>query len=178
VRTHCPKAHEIERHWYIIDASDKTLGRLASAVANLLRGKTKPEFTPHMDLGDYVIVINAKKVKVTGKKEYQKLYRRHSGFPHGFKEESLRALRDRRPVAIIERAVRGMIPHSRLGDRQFTNLKVYADAEHPHEAQLPKPYDLTTSAEKQSGVKAKSQPKSASAKDSQAKVRETKGAPE
>jgi large subunit ribosomal protein L13 len=144
VRTYSPKTSEIERNWYLIDAEGKTLGRLASAVANLLRGKTKPQFTPHLDCGDYVIVINAEKVKVTGKKEHQKVYRRHSGYPHGLKEESLSSLRERRPVAIIERAVRGMIPHTRLGDHQFTNLKVYAGSEHPHEAQQAKPYDLGT----------------------------------
>lgn len=140
--TYSPKIQELDRHWLIIDANGKTLGRLATEVANLLRGKHKPTFTPHVDCGDFVIVINAEKILVSGKKENQKFYRRHSGFPHGFKEESLRHLRERRPVAIIERAVRGMIPHSRLGDHQFTNLKVYAGAEHPHEAQQPKPYEL------------------------------------
>lgn len=142
LRTFSPKLNEIDRHWLIVDAEGKTLGRLASVVANLLRGKNKPQFTPHVDCGDFVVVINAEKIKVTGKKEAQKVYRRHSGFPHGFKEESLRALRERRPEAIIERAVRGMIPHTRLGDVQFTNLKVYAGSEHPHEAQQPKPYEL------------------------------------
>lgn len=140
--TYSPKIQELDRHWLIIDANGKTLGRLATEVANLLRGKHKPTFTPHVDCGDFVIVINAEKILVSGKKENQKFYRRHSGFPHGFKEESLKHLRERRPVAIIERAVRGMIPHSRLGDHQFTNLKVYAGAEHPHEAQQPKPYEL------------------------------------
>lgn len=140
--TYSPKIQELDRHWLIIDANGKTLGRLATEVANLLRGKHKPTFTPHVDCGDFVIVINAEKILVSGKKENQKFYRRHSGFPHGFKEESLKHLRERRPVAIIERAVRGMIPHSRLGDHQFTNLKVYAGTEHPHEAQQPKPYEL------------------------------------
>lgn len=142
MNTYTPKANEIERHWHLIDADGKTLGRLATTVANLLRGKTKPEFTPHMDCGDFVIVINADKVKVTGKKELQKLYRHHSGFPHGFKEEALGSLRARRPTAIIEKAVRGMIPHTRLGDVQITNLKVYAGDKHPHEAQQPQPYEL------------------------------------
>jgi len=142
VNTYCPKAEEITRSWYVVDAEGKTLGRLATEVANLLRGKTKPEFTPHMDCGDFVIVVNAEKVKVTGKKETQKLYRRHSGYPHGFKEETLASLRQRRPVAIIERAVRGMIPHTRLGDHQFTNLKVYEGPNHPHQAQQPKSYEL------------------------------------
>lgn len=142
MRTFSPKLDEIERHWHVIDANGQILGRLACEVANLLRGKTKPQFTPHLDCGDYVIIINAEKVNVSGKKEDQKLYRRHSGFPHGFREETLRALRARRPEAILERAIRGMIPHTRLGDHQFTNLKVYAGAEHPHEAQQPKPYQL------------------------------------
>lgn len=142
MNTICPKAEEITRSWYVVDAEGKTLGRLSTEVANLLRGKTKPQFTPHLDCGDFVIVINAEKVKVTGKKETQKLYRRHSGFPGGFKEESLQSLRNRRPVAIIERAVRGMIPHTRLGDRQFTNLHVYEGPNHPHQAQKPQAYEL------------------------------------
>jgi len=142
VQTYSPKLSEIERSWHVIDADGKTLGRLSTEVANLLRGKNKPEFAPHLDCGDYVIIINAEKIKVSGKKEDQKLYRHHTGFPHGFKEENLRTLRERRPEAIIERAVRGMIPHTRLGDHQITNLKVYAGAEHPHEAQQPKPYEL------------------------------------
>jgi large subunit ribosomal protein L13 len=142
VNTICPKAEEITRSWYVVDADGKTLGRLSTEVANLLRGKTKPQFTPHLDCGDFVIVINAEKIKVTGKKETQKLYRRHSGYPGGFKEESLQSLRQRRPVAIIERAVRGMIPHTRLGDVQITNLKVYEGPNHPHQAQQPKAYEL------------------------------------
>jgi len=142
VQTYSPKLSEIERHWYVIDANDKTLGRLATEVANLLRGKNKPEFAPHLDCGDYVVIVNAEKIKVSGKKESQKLYRHHTGYPHGFKEETLKSLRDRKPEAIIEKAVRGMIPHTRLGDHQFTNLKVYVGPEHPHEAQKPKPYEL------------------------------------
>ncbi len=142
MQTYSPKEGEVARHWYLIDADGKTLGRLATEVANMLRGKNKPEFSPHLDCGDYVVIVNAEKVKVTGKKETQKLYRRHSGFPHGFKEETLKSLRERRPEAIIERAVRGMIPHNRLGDHQITNLKVYAGPTHPHEAQQVKPYEL------------------------------------
>jgi large subunit ribosomal protein L13 len=142
VNTFCPKAEEITRQWFVIDADGKTLGRLSTEVANLLRGKTKPEFTPHVDCGDFVIIVNAEKIKVTGKKETQKLYRRHSGYPGGFKEESLAALRERRPVVILERAIRGMIPHTRLGDHQFTNLKVYEGPNHPHQAQQPKAYEL------------------------------------
>ena len=142
MNTLCPKAEEVTRNWYVVDADGKTLGRLSTGVANLLRGKTKPEFTPHVDCGDFVIIVNAEKVKVTGKKETQKLYRRHSGYPHGFKEETLQSLRNRRPVAIVERAIRGMLPHTRLGDHQFTKLKVYEGSEHPHSAQQPEAYEL------------------------------------
>jgi large subunit ribosomal protein L13 len=142
VQTYSPKQSEIEKCWYVVDANGQTLGRLATAVANLLRGKSKPEFSPSIDCGDFVVIVNAEKVKVTGKKETQKLYRHHSGYPHGFKEENLSTLRARRPEVIVERAVRGMIPHTRLGDRQFTYLKVYVGPEHPHSAQQPKPYEL------------------------------------
>ena len=142
MNTYCPKPEEVTRNWHVIDADGKTLGRLSTEVANLLRGKTKPEFTPHMDCGDFVIIVNAEKIKVTGKKETQKLYRRHSGFPGGFKEETLQKLRARRPIVILEKAIRGMIPHSRLGDHQFTNLHVYEGPNHPHQAQQPKVYEL------------------------------------
>lgn len=142
MKTYCAKPQEVEGQWHILDAEGQTLGRLATEVASILRGKNKPEFTPHVDCGDFVVVINAEKVKVTGKKEEQKMYRHHSGFPGGFKEESLRSLRQRRPMAIIEKAVRGMIPHTRLGDHQFTKLKVYAGSDHPHAAQQPKPLKL------------------------------------
>lgn len=144
MKTYCAKPQEIAGQWYLIDAEGQTLGRMATEIANLLRGKTKPEFTPHVDCGDFVIVVNAEKVKVTGKKELQKHYIRHSGYPHGYKEESLKSLRERRPTAIIERAVRGMLPHTRLGDHQFTKLKVYDGPSHPHEAQQPKPYTITS----------------------------------
>jgi large subunit ribosomal protein L13 len=142
VNTYCPKAENITSTWHIVDASGKMLGRLSTEVANLLRGKNKPEFTPHVDCGDFVIVINAEKIAVSGKKETQKIYYRHSGFPHGFKQETLKALRERKPEAIVERAVRGMLPHTRLGDHQFTKLKVYKGGEHPHAAQNPKVYEL------------------------------------
>ncbi len=142
MNTFCPKAEEITRQWHLIDADGKTLGRLATEVANLLRGKTKPEFTPHVDCGDFVIVINAEKIKVSGKKETQKIYHRHSGFPGGHRQESFQALRQRRPVAILEKAIKGMLPHTRLGDHQFTKLNVYAGSEHPHQAQQPKVYEL------------------------------------
>ena len=128
--------------WYLVDAQGETLGRLATRVAGILRGKNKPEFTPHVDCGDFVVVVNADKIKVTGRKEEQKVYRHHSGYPHGFKEESLRSLRQRRPEAVVERAVKGMLPHTSLGSRQFTKLKVYAGPEHPHVAQQPKPIKI------------------------------------
>lgn len=144
MKTYSAKPHEIEQQWYLVDADGQTLGRLATQIANILRGKNKPEFTPHIDCGDFVVVVNAEKVSVTGKKEEKKVYRWHSGYPHGFKEESLQHLRQRRPVAIIERAVRGMLPHTRLGDRQFTKLKVYAGPEHPHQAQRPQPLTIQT----------------------------------
>lgn len=121
--------------WFLIDAEGQVLGRLATQVADLLRGKKKPIFTPHVDCGDFVVIINAEKIKVSGNKETQKVYSHHTGHPQGFKQETLQSLRQRKPVAIIERAVRGMLPHTRLGDKQFTKLKVYAGAEHPHEAQ-------------------------------------------
>jgi len=142
VKTYCAKPQEVAGQWHLVDADGLTLGRLATRVADILRGKNKPEFTPHVDCGDFVVIVNAEKVKVTGRKEQQKLYRRHSGYPGGFREETLEHLRQRRPVAIIERAVRGMIPHTRLGDHQFTKLKVYEGSEHPHAAQRPKPLKL------------------------------------
>lgn len=142
MKTYCPKPEEVTREWLVVDAEGKTLGRLAAEVANLLRGKHKAEFTPHVDCGDFVVVVNAEKIQVSGKKETQKFYRHHSGFPGGFKEESLAHLRQRRPIVIIEKAVRGMLPHSRLGDQQFTKLKVYAGDKHPHAAQKPEQHEL------------------------------------
>ena len=142
MNTYSPSAAEITSAWHLIDAEGKVLGRLATEVAAILRGKHKPEFTPHVDCGDFVIIINAEKIGVSGKKETQKHYYRHSGFPGGFKDETLKHLRDRKPEAILEKAIRGMLPHSRLGDHQFTKLKVYAGTEHPHEAQQPKVYEL------------------------------------
>jgi len=137
VKTYLAKDGDISDKWFVVDAEGKTLGRLATRVADILRGKNKPQFTPNVDTGDFVIIINAEKIKVTGKKETQKVYSRHSGFPHGFKQETLKSLRERRPTAIVERAVKGMLPHTRLGARQFTKLKVYAGTEHPHAAQQP-----------------------------------------
>lgn len=142
MKTYCAKPQEIAGQWHLVDADGLTLGRMATRIADILRGKNKPEFTPHVDCGDFVIVINAEKVAVSGKKETQKLYRHHSGYPHGFKEETLASLRKRRPEAVVERAIRGMLPHTRLGDHQFTKLKVYAGPEHPHAAQQPKPLKI------------------------------------
>ncbi len=143
MKTYSAKPAEIQRNWYLIDADGKTLGRLAVEVTNILRGKHKPEFTPHVDCGDFVIIVNAEKIKVSGRKEVQKVYYRHSGHPQGFKSETLASLRQRKPTAIIERAIKGMLPHTTLGREQFTKLKVYAGVEHPHEAQQPQAYTLS-----------------------------------
>src|SRR5688572_17584375 len=137
MRTISAKANEVKRQWWLIDAADQVLGRVASKAANLLRGKEKAIFTPHVDTGDFVVVINASKVRVTGKKEVQKEYMSFSGYVGGHKTENLKARRARRPELIVERAIKGMIPHHRLGARQITKLKVYAGAEHPHAAQNP-----------------------------------------
>jgi large subunit ribosomal protein L13 len=131
------KAIEVQRQWWVIDAADQVLGRVAAKAANLLRGKEKAIFTPHVDTGDFVVVINAEKVRVTGKKETNKKYMSFSGFVGGHHTENLRARRERHPELIIQRAVRGMIPHTRLGRAQITKLKVYKGAAHPHAAQQP-----------------------------------------
>lgn len=141
-RTYSAKASDITRKWYIVDAEGKTLGRLASTIAATLRGKHKPTFTAHVDTGDFVVVINAEKIKVTGNKETQKFYYRHSNYPGGLKTESLKSLRERHPDRIIEFAVEGMIPRNALGKQQMTKLKVYAGSEHPHGAQNPTPLEL------------------------------------
>jgi len=137
-RTYAPKKAEVQRDWYVVDADGKTLGRLASIVAQILRGKTKAHFAPHVDVGDFVIVVNAEKVVVTGKKETQKHYYRHSGYPGGFKAISLRDVRARHPERIIESAVRGMLPRNVLGEQQLKKLKVYAGPRHPHQTQMPR----------------------------------------
>ncbi len=142
MRTFTIKAADIEREWYVIDAEGETLGRLASRIAPILRGKHKPVYTPHMDCGDYVIVINADKVRVTGRKLDQKLYHRHSGYPGGLTSISLRDQLARHPERVIEAAVRGMLPKTKLGRRMFKKLKVYASDAHPHQAQQPKPLEL------------------------------------
>ena len=142
MKTYSAKPLEVERKWYVIDAEGKTLGRLATVCANLLRGKTKPEFTPHVDTGDFVIVINADKIQVTGNKETDKIYYHHTGFPGGLKSISFKDLMEKDPTKAIEKAVKGMLPHNTLGAQQFTKLKVYAGAQHPHEAQKPVVYEM------------------------------------
>ena len=137
MKTFSAKANEVKRQWWIIDAADQVLGRVAVKAANLLRGKEKPIYTSHVDTGDFVIVINAAKVRVTGKKEEQKTYMSFSGFVGGHKTENFKARRARRPTLLVERAVKGMIPHNRLGRSTFTKLKVYSGADHPHVAQAP-----------------------------------------
>ena len=137
--TYTPKASEIERRWFVVDADGQTLGRLATRVAGLLAGKHKPSYATHIDVGDHVIVINAEKIKVTGTKLQSKKYYRHSGYPGGLREESLEHLLDRRPEEVVRRAVKGMLPHTRLGTQQLRKLKVYAGSDHPHEAQRPEP---------------------------------------
>ncbi len=131
------RADEINREWFIVDAEGQTLGRLASEIAQIIRGKKKPFYTPHMDMGDFVVVVNAEKVKVTGNKEKDKSYFRHSGFPGGVTQISLQKVRQDFPERIITNAVKGMLPHNRLGRQLLTHLKVYSGTEHPHAAQLP-----------------------------------------
>jgi large subunit ribosomal protein L13 len=142
MRTYVAKPGEIEKKWYVVDASGKTLGKVASAVADALRGKRKPIYTPNVDTGDFVVVINAEKIVVTGDKATQKMYYRHSGYPGGIKAESFADLQSRRPTEIVRRAVRGMMPRNRLGRAQLRKLKVYAGADHPHEAQRPEPLEI------------------------------------
>lgn len=133
---------DVGRTWYVVDAAGKTLGRLASQVAAILRGKHKPMFTPHVDMGDYVVVVNADKVVVTGKKPVQKVYYRHSGYPGGFKSISFRELVARNPERAVQLAVRGMLPHTRLGRQMVKKLKVYRGPRHPHAAQAPQPLEM------------------------------------
>jgi large subunit ribosomal protein L13 len=142
VRTYSPKPGEIERQWHVIDASDVVLGRLATHAATLLRGKHKPVFAPHVDTGDFVIVINAGKVALTGNKRQTKFAYRHSGYPGGLRSVSYEDLLTNRPERAIELAVKGMLPHNRLGAQLIRKLKVYAGAEHPHAAQQPVPFEI------------------------------------
>ncbi|HVS16014.1 MAG TPA: 50S ribosomal protein L13 [Thermoanaerobaculia bacterium] len=141
-KTYSPKAGEIDRQWHVVDAAGVPLGRLSTVVARLLTGKHKPTWAPHMDSGDFVIVVNAKQTVLTGRKEEQKVYYRHSGQPGKLKEETAARLRARKPTQIVELAVRGMLPKNSLGRRQYRKLKVYAGAEHPHVAQQPQTFDL------------------------------------
>ena len=140
--TYTPTPDQITRHWYLVDAEDETLGRLASRVAQILRGKHKPIYTPHLDTGDHVLIVNAGKVLLTGKKLDQKRYYRHSGYPGGLKETPVRRLLETHPERVIESAVRGMLPKGKLGRQMFRKLRVYAGSEHPHEAQQPVAIDL------------------------------------
>lgn len=142
MKTSSAKPHEIERKWFVIDAQGQTLGRLATRVATVLRGKHKPIYTPHIDCGDYVIVVNAEKINVTGQKLDQKIYYRHSGYPGGLKQVTLRRQLQTHPERVIEAAVRGMLPKNRLGRKMFKKLKVYDGPDHPHQAQQPEPLDL------------------------------------
>jgi large subunit ribosomal protein L13 len=143
-KTYLPPQDAIERNWYVVDATNQRLGRRASEIATILRGKNKPTFTPFMDTGDFVIVINAEKIDVTGRKRSQKLYRRHSGRPGGMKVETFAKLQARIPERIVEQAVKGMLPKNTLGRQLFTKLKVYAGSEHPHQAQQPQPLEIKT----------------------------------
>ena len=142
MRTYMAKPEEIERQWYVVDATGQTLGRLATRIAEILRGKHKAIYTPHVDTGDYVIVINAEKIHLTGKKWEQKKYYRHSGYPGGLKETTYDKLLQKKPEFIIEKAVKGMIPHNKLGRQMIKKLKVYAGPEHPHQAQQPVELEL------------------------------------
>src|SRR5438128_4470946 len=142
MKTWNAKPGEVERRWFVVDAEGKTLGRLATQIADTLRGKSKAEYTPHVDTGDFVIVVNAEKIGVTGKKLDDKIYYRHSGYPGGLRQRTLREQLERRPTEVIRTAVKGMLPRNRLARAQITKLKVYAGPDHPHAAQAPKPLPL------------------------------------
>jgi large subunit ribosomal protein L13 len=137
MKTYVAKPATIDKKWYVVDASGKTLGRLSTVIADALRGKRKPIYTPNIDTGDFVVVVNAEKVVVTGRKAEQKMYYRHSGYPGGIKSETFARLIGRRPEEVLRRAVKGMLPHNKLGAAQLRKLKIYAGTEHPHEAQHP-----------------------------------------
>jgi large subunit ribosomal protein L13 len=144
MKTYVAKPTDRERSWYVVDASGKTLGRLATEIANTLRGKRKPTYTPHIDTGDFVIVVNAEQIRVTGNKLADKRYYRHSGYPGGLKKRTLNDMLERRPEEVIRLAVKGMLPRNRLARKQLTKLKVYAGPDHPHAAQQPVPLDIET----------------------------------
>ena len=145
-KTITPSIDSINRQWYLVDAENQTLGRLASEVASILRGKNKPEFTPHLDTGDFVVIVNAEKIQVSGRKGTQKLYRRHSGRPGGMKVETFNSLQERIPERIVEKAIKGMLPHNALGRQLFRKFKVYKGSEHPHAAQNPKILSINSNA--------------------------------
>ena len=145
MKTYNAKPGEVVREWYLVDADGQTLGRLATRIADTLRGKRKPQYTPHVDTGDFVVVVNAEKIAVTGNKLDQKRYYRHSGYPGGLRTRTLRDQLDRRPTEVLRVAVKGMLPKNRLARRQLTKLKIYAGPEHPHAAQNPRPLDLESS---------------------------------
>ena len=140
MKTYSAKKGEITREWYVVDAEGQILGRLATQIADRLRGKGKPGYTPHVDTGDFVVVVNADKIAVTGSKLDSKMYYRHSGYPGGLKQRSLREQLERRPTEVIRKAVKGMLPKNKLANQQITKLKIYAGPEHPHDAQEPKPF--------------------------------------
>lgn len=140
MRTYTPRAEDVERNWYVIDATDEVLGRLATRVAHVLRGKHKPIFSPHVDVGDHVIVINARDIRLTGNKAEQKLWHRHSGFPGGLKSVPFLRLLDETPEKAVQKAILGMLPKNKLGRKMGTKLRVYPGPEHPHEAQQPQPF--------------------------------------
>lgn len=142
MKTYSPKLNDIDQKWHIVDADGMVLGRLASKVSQILRGKHKPMWAPHMDVGDFVVVVNADKVKVTGRKAEQKKYYRHSGYPGGLKVTPFKTMLETKPEFIIENAVKGMLPHNRLGRKMLKKLKVYANTEHPHSAQQPIPLEI------------------------------------
>ena len=141
-KTYNAKPGEIARDWYVVDAEGQTLGRLATRIADTLRGKGKAEYTPHVDTGDFVVVVNAEKIQVTGNKLDQKMYHRHSGYPGGLRSRTLREQLERRPTEVLRKAVKGMLPRNRLGRAQIGKLKIYVGPEHPHEAQSPEPLKL------------------------------------
>ena len=141
-KTYVTKKEDVEREWYVVDAAEQTLGRMASQVALVLRGKHKPIYSPAVDVGDFVVIINAEKVSTTGRKLDQKIYYRHSGYPGGLKQMTLRELLKKHPTQAVEHAVRGMLPKNRLGRKMFKKLKVYAGPDHPHQAQQPKPLEF------------------------------------
>ncbi len=141
--TFVPSQTDIDRHWHVIDANSQVLGRVATVAAKLLQGKHKPRYTPFLDMGDHVIIVNAEQVRLTGRKEDQKLYRRHSGYPGGLREDRAKVMRAQQPSRVLERAVRGMLPRTKLGNAMYRKLKVYAGPDHPHVAQKPTNYEVS-----------------------------------